>query len=124
MMIISTKRLVKTIFLDLVKSFDCVDHGILLHKLSYYGVSRTEYRSFQSMLNKRKHFTMLNNVKSGLLDKVLCGVPQGSVLGPLLFLLHVNKLTDAKNCKSHLYPEDTVIIIAGKRAEKLKASSM
>ena len=106
---------------DVVKAFDYVDHSILLHKLSCYGICGSENRWFASFLNKQKQFTMLNNVKSDLLDEEPYGVPQGSVLGPLLFLLHVNDLTDAIYCKSHLYADDTVMIIAEKSAEKLES---
>ena len=111
---------VGAIFLDLAKAFHCVDHGILLQKLSCYGICGTENRWFESFLNKRKQFSKLNNVKSDLLDEQPYGVPQGSVLGPLLFLLHINDLTEAINCKSHLYADDTVMIIAEKSAEILE----
>ncbi len=112
---------VEAISLDLAKAFDCVDHGILLHKLSCYGICGTENRWFESFLNKRKQFTKLNNVKSDLLCEDPFGVPQGSVLGPLLFLIHVNDITDAINCKTHLYADDTVMIIAEKSAENLES---
>ena len=64
---------------------------------------------------------MLNNVKSDLLDEEPYGVPQGSVLGPLLFLLHLNDLSEVLNCKSHLYSDDTAMIIAEKSAEKMES---
>ena len=59
---------VGAIFLDLAKAFECVDHGILLHKLSCFGIGGIEDRWFESFLNKRKQFTKLNNIKSDLLD--------------------------------------------------------
>lgn len=73
-------------FLDLSKAFDTVDHEILSHKLEHYGIS------FQSFLSNRKQFVQYKNTSSKTLS-IVYGVPQGSILGPLLFLLYVNDVT-------------------------------
>ena len=77
------------IFLDLSKTFDTVDHEILLEKLFYYGINCIEHNWFKSYLSNTKQFVCLNDCSSDLLP-INCGVPQGSILGPILFLLYVN----------------------------------
>ena len=74
------------IFLDLKKAFDTVDHQILLSKLQAYGIRGLTLKWFQSYLDQRKQICMLNNFKSDT-ETICCGVPQGSNLGPLLFLI-------------------------------------
>ena len=77
------------LFLDLRKAFDTVDHKILIDKLQTYGIKNSALSLFVSYLDKRYQFCKVNNVKSS--RKIIeCGVPQGSNLGPLLFLLYVN----------------------------------
>ena len=74
------------VYLDLTKAFDTVDHTILLRKLELYGISGTSFKWFQSYLGDRKQCCSVN----GHLSKpspILCGVPKGSILGPLLFLI-------------------------------------
>ena len=74
------------VFIDLSKAFDTVDHNILLKKLDYYGINGKTKRWFESYLQNRKQYVSFNNGKFTKLLKISCGVPQGSILGPLLFL--------------------------------------
>ena len=98
-----------SIFLDLKKAFDTVDHGILLSKLSEYGAVGTPLHWFTSYLTDRKQYCQINGHKSRL-KNVLCGIPQGSCLGPLLFVLYVN---DFEQClekyTANMYADDTSV---------------
>ena len=79
------------IFIDLKKAFDTVNHQILLTKLEHYGVRGVLLDWFKSYLSGRKQFVCFNGESSDC-KEILCGVPQGSVLRPLLFLLYINDL--------------------------------
>ena len=102
------------IFVDLQKAFDTVDHEILLSKLDCYGIWGISNNWFKSYLSNRKQFVFTNGYNSGLAE-IKCGVPPGSVLGPLLFLLYINDLNQAmKFCKVHLFADDTNLLYLGK----------
>ena len=76
------------IFIDLKKAFDTVNHSILLDKLEHYGIRGTAFDWFSSYLHDRAQYVSCNNTRSDV-KSLSCGVPQGSVLGSLLFLLYI-----------------------------------
>ena len=78
------------IFLDLSKAFDTVNHNILLEKLKAYGIQSENLKWFRSYLSNRKQFILYDDFKTEM-KIVKCGVPQGSILGPSLFLIFVNE---------------------------------
>ena len=95
------------VFVDLQKAFDNVDHEILLANLNHYVVCGVSNDWFKSYVSNRQQYVSINGYDPGL-TKINCGVPQGSVLGPLHFLLCINDLSQAiKFCKVHLFADDT-----------------
>ena len=99
------------IFIALCKAFDTVDHHILLDKLEYYGIRGIAHEWFSSYLSNRSQFVSLDLIDSDS-KQISCGVPQGSVLGPLLFLTYVNALHKCSNVLDfHLFADDTNIFL-------------
>jgi hypothetical protein len=110
------RKVVGGIFCDLQKAFDCVNHNILLIKLEFYGVAGTILKLIKSYLEHRYQKVILdNNLPNFKSDwgEIRHGVPQGSILGPLLFLLYINNLPKIvkDNAELVLYADDTSIII-------------
>ena len=100
------------VFIDLQKAFDSVDHVILLSKLNHYGVKGVSYQWFKSYLTGKQQYTTIAHLKSDL-RSINYGVPQGSVLGPVLFLLYVNDLNQAiVHSKIHHFADDTNFLYA------------
>ena len=97
------------IFIDLRKAFDTVNHDILLLKMEHHGVRGTSLQWFKSYLYERKQYVYINGECSEL-KLISCGVPQGSVLGPLLFLIYINDLPNISNkLDLYLFADDTNI---------------
>ena len=102
-------KLTGAVFIDLQKAFDTVEHSVLLSKLPFYGVTGNELMWIESYLSGRFQYVHYDNVKSEL-QLVKFGVPQGSILGPLLFLIQINDLVKmVDGCRIQMYADDTVI---------------
>ena len=107
------------IFIDLQKAFDTVDHGILLEKLNYYGIRGTPNNWFKSYLCDRKQYVSIYGFNSPL-KSIKYGVPQGSVLGPLLFLIYINDLHMSINHSTvHHFADDTNLLHINKSLKNM-----
>ena len=119
---INSKELTVAIFFDLKKAFDTVNHKILIKKLEKMGIRGNVLLWIENYLSERKQKTICNNNLSEK-KNVLCGVPQGSILGPLLFLVYINDIENAIcNSKFQLYADDTVIYNSGSSIDDIKIS--
>ena len=107
-----------SIFLDLAKAFDSVNHQILLAKLYKYNIRGSALDLFRSYLTNRWQYVKLNNTKSDM-KLIDIGIPQGSILGPLLFLLYINDLPNASNFYVKLFADDTVLSLSCKSFNEL-----
>ena len=102
------------IFIDLSKAFDTIDHQLLLRKLKYYGVRGIVNKWIKCYLSNRFQFVTNNNVNSSK-EKIVCGVPQGSILGPILFLIYINDLYKVSTVMRFIiFADDTNMLLSGK----------
>ena len=107
------------VFLDLQKAFDSVDHQILLAKLNHYGIRGVSNDWFKYYLPNRNQYVSINGFDFGL-AAINCDVPQGSILGLVLFLLNINDLNQAlKFCKVHHFADDTKLLCMSNFINKL-----
>ena len=103
------------ILIDFRKAFDTVEHNILLEKLSHYGIRGTALKWFASYLIDRYQYVNYNNTISDM-KEITCGVPQGSILGPLLFLLYINDIASVSHhLFSVLFADDTTLFYRSKK---------
>ena len=108
------------VFIDLSKAFDTVDHQILLGKLKHYGITGNNLKWFHSYLSNRKQFIKFNQTEESTLLNIKCDVPQGSILGPLLFLLYVNDLCEVSDIlEPIMFADDTNLFYSHKNLKKL-----
>ena len=108
------------VFIDLAKAFDTVDHQLLLTKLENIGLDVNAVAWFKSYLSNRSQVTAINQSYSSP-RPVPVGVPQGSILGPLLFLVYINDLSNCmKHCKIMQYADDTLIYYSAKSPQDIE----
>ena len=100
-----------SVLLDISKAFDCVDHEILLHKLQHYGIRGNVCKWFESFLTNRTHYVEINGIKSDSYTPDI-GIPQGSVLGPILFIIYVNDLLSSSSLFSFsVFADDASLLL-------------
>lgn len=119
---LDNKQIACGVFVDLQKAFDTVNHDILIGKLDHYGIRGTANDWFSSYLKDRTQFVSILGFESDI-KPINHGVPQGSVLGPLLFLIYINDLHFAiKNSKVYHFADDTNLLNIGNSTKKMETN--
>ncbi len=107
------------IFIDFSRAFDTINHSILLKKLNYYGIKGEMLNLLESYVSDRKQYVNYGGKNSTLLD-IICGVPQGSVLGPLLFIIFINDIVNvSKLAKYVLFADDLNLFLSSNDRDEL-----
>ena len=106
------------ISIDFGKAFDTVEHNILLEKLYHHGIRGNALLRFNSYLSNRYQYGNYNNTSFDM-KRITCGVPQGSILGPLLFLLYIHDIASVSNLFSILFADDTTLFYSSKSLQEL-----
>ena len=110
------------ILIDFRKAFDTVEHSFLLNKLHHYGIRGTALQWLNSYLTNKYQYVNYNNTISNM-KQILCGVPQGSILGPSLFLLYINDISSLSNVfSSVLFSDDTTLFYSSSTLQELSAT--
>ena len=109
------------ILIELQKAFDTINHEILLDKLLPIGFSKNKISSYESYLVEC-HFTVEDTNRVSKFANISCGVPQGSILGPLLFLIYVNDMSQAIECDLYLYADDSCLLFQHNSVTEIKNS--
>ena len=116
---INRRQLTLATFIDMAKDFYTVNHNILLKKMELLGFRGNVLRLLQNYLKDRFQSTLANGFTSKS-QKVVCGIPQGSTVGPLMFIIYLNDLSSIlQNCKYQLYADDTVLYMSGQEIEPI-----
>ena len=116
----SKKQVFLLLLIDFSKAFDMVDHNILLEKLYNYGIRGITHDWFKSYLSGRTQYVTIDGKKSSNRD-MLYGVPQGSILGPLLFIIYINDVPNiSENCTFIMYADDANILISGRNMAEIE----
>ena len=116
---IDQSKITAVVFLDLCKAFDTLDHQILFDKLEHYGVRGLALQWIKSYFSNRTQFIQINDTRSSE-EIISCGVPQGSILGPLFFILYINDLPKATSlAECLLFADDTTIFYSNSDPDHL-----
>ena len=116
---INANKSTALLLLDLKKAFDTMNHDTLLNKMNHYGIRGSANNLFASFLANKKHYVFLNHIQSNY-RYIKCGVPQGSILGPLFFTLYINDVSSSTTSASKLYAKDTCLILYDDSISNLK----